>query len=149
GFIPKKRSDLIKRLEELKGIASTLVYFVPSRAIGDFLNIVKNILGERRILIARELTKIYEEVIIGTPSDLLKCEIVEKGEVVVIIEGKEIKDNYLIDDNIEEDLLDAIKEKKSFKDIIKNDKFKNIRRNELYRLYESLKKSGNLNGGNS
>lgn len=140
GFFPKKKNDAIKRIEKLKDINCSIVYFIPARNLLFFLNIVRDILGERRIFIARELTKIFEEIKIGTPTELIDNGIVEKGEAVVIIEGLNNKENFEKTENIETILVDAIKEKKTFKDILKNDKFKNIKRNELYKLYESLKK---------
>lgn len=138
GFIPKKKSDLIKRLKELEHLSCSIVYFVPPREIKDFLVTIQKIFGERRIFIGRELTKLFEEIRVGTPSELISLPINEKGEFVVIIEGKEIRDEP-IRQNIEALIREAIESKKSFKDLLKSDKFKDIKRNELYKLYQELK----------
>lgn len=141
GFFPKKRSEAIKRVERLREFSGSIVYFITARQITGFLEIVRDILGEKRVFIGRELTKVYEEIKIGTPTELINFGIIEKGEMVVIIENSDVKKNSDLTDDLEKLLLDAIKEKKTFKDIAKSDKFKNIKRNELYKLYEKLKKS--------
>ncbi len=141
GFPSKKKSEMIKRLEELKESSCNIVYFVPARGLTNFLNIVKDTLGDRRVFIGRELTKLYEEVRIGRVSEILIDSIVNKGEAVVIIECKKLKEEVVIDDEIKKELIKAIKEKKTFKDLIKNVKFRNIKRNELYKLFENLKKT--------
>lgn len=141
GFFPKKRSEAIKRVERLREFSGSIVYFITARQITGFLEIVRDILGEKRVFIGRELTKVYEEIKIGTPTELINVGIIEKGEMVVIIENSDVKKNSDLTDDLEKLLLDAIKEKKTFKDIAKSDKFKNIKRNELYKLYEKLKKS--------
>lgn len=141
GFPSKKKSEMIKRLEELKESSCNIVYFVPARGLTNFLNIVKDTLGDRRVFIGRELTKLYEEVRVGRVSEILIDSIVNKGEAVVIIECKNLKEEVVIDDEIKKELIKAIKEKKTFKDLIKNVKFRNIKRNELYKLFENLKKT--------
>lgn len=141
GFFPKKRSEAIKRVERLREFSGSIVYFITARQITGFLEIVRDILGEKRVFIGRELTKVYEEIKIGTPTELINVGIIEKGEMVVIIENSDVKKNSDLTDDLEKLLLDAIKEKKTFKDIAKSDKFKNIKRNELYKLYEKLKKN--------
>lgn len=139
GFIPNKKNDIKKRIEKWKDVDCSLVYFVPPRRLKDFLTIVNKILGERKVFIGRELTKIHEEIIIGTTDDLMAKSIVEKGEAIVIIERKENEWKEKVD-YMEDLIRDAVMQKKTFKDIVKNDKFKNVKRNELYQLYEKIKK---------
>ena len=89
-FPSPKKEAARKLLESLKDETGTLVFYIPARNISTFLNIIQNTLGERRVVIARELTKAHEEFIRGYPLDLLK--ILEnkspKGEMTLLIEGR-------------------------------------------------------------
>jgi 16S rRNA (cytidine1402-2'-O)-methyltransferase len=89
GFPPPKKEGLRKLLQSLKEDESTLVFYLPTRRIYEFLEAVLAGLGTRRVVIARELTKIHEEFIRGTAADLLQ-ELEKrplKGEATVLIEG--------------------------------------------------------------
>jgi 16S rRNA (cytidine1402-2'-O)-methyltransferase len=89
GFPPPKKEGLRKFLLSLKEEKATLVFYLPTRRIVEFLEAVLAGLGARRVVIARELTKIHEEFIRGTAVDLLQ-ELEKrplKGEATVLIEG--------------------------------------------------------------
>jgi len=90
GFPPPKKEAIRKALKSLQAEASTLIFYLPSRKLTSFLKIVEETLGERRIVAARELTKIHEEFIRGFPSELLRVmeKRVPKGELTLLIEGK-------------------------------------------------------------
>jgi 16S rRNA (cytidine1402-2'-O)-methyltransferase len=89
GFPPPKKSGLRKLLLGLKDEPATLVFYLPTRRVLEFLEAVLAGLGDRRVVIARELTKIHEEFIRGTASELLRD--LEKrplkGEATVLVEG--------------------------------------------------------------
>ncbi len=90
GFPPPKRSGRCKLLGELAGESATLVFYLPTRKLRDFLGEVGEILGDRRVVVARELTKVHEEFLRGRASELL-AEIGErelKGEATVLVEGR-------------------------------------------------------------
>lgn len=90
GFPPPKKEGLRKLLLSLREEEATLVFYLPTRRMIEFLEAVLSGLGDRRIVIARELTKIHEEFIRGTAGDLL-CSLVNrplKGEATVLVEGK-------------------------------------------------------------
>jgi 16S rRNA (cytidine1402-2'-O)-methyltransferase len=90
GFLPhksKKRRDLLK---ELEGIRETLIFYESPHRISETLGDILEILGDREAVLTRELTKIYEEILRGRASDILK-QIEEKklkGEITLVIEGK-------------------------------------------------------------
>lgn len=89
GFPPPKKTGLRKFLEALRDEKATLVFFLPTRRILEFLEAVRELLGDRRVVIARELTKIHEEFIRGTAGELagkLGHRIL-KGEATVLVEG--------------------------------------------------------------
>jgi 16S rRNA (cytidine1402-2'-O)-methyltransferase len=89
GFPPPKRGGLRKLLQSLQNEEATLVFYLPTRRVLEFLEAVLATLGNRRVVIARELTKIHEEFIRGAAADLLIS--LEKrplkGEATVLVEG--------------------------------------------------------------
>ena len=89
GFLPSKAAARRKWLTSLKERPETLVFYESPRRLSSLLEDAAQILGERRVVVAREMTKVYEEVYRGTVSEVLeqigKEEV--KGEVTVILEG--------------------------------------------------------------
>lgn len=89
GFLPSKAAARRKWLTSLKERPETLVFYESPRRLSSLLDDAAQILGERRVVVAREMTKVYEEVYRGTISEVLeqmgKEEV--KGEVTVILEG--------------------------------------------------------------
>jgi len=89
GFAPSKKIALEKMLSKLKDEEGTLVFFVPARKIIFFLDIVLKILGNRQIVLAREMTKIHEEFIRDSAEEM-KHKLEGKslrGEATLLIEG--------------------------------------------------------------
>jgi len=89
GFPPPKKTGLRKFLEALRDEKATLVFFLPTRRIPEFLEAVRELLGDRRVVIARELTKVHEEFIRGKAGELAENlgHRSLKGEATVLIEG--------------------------------------------------------------
>jgi 16S rRNA (cytidine1402-2'-O)-methyltransferase len=89
GFLPHKSGRRRKKLETLRDIGGTLVLYESPYRIEKLLGELKDIFPERPIVLARELTKKFEEFLRGNPADLLeqlqKRSI--KGEFVVMIGG--------------------------------------------------------------
>src|SRR3990167_5854919 len=88
GFLPKKRGAMIKRFEQLRDSPLTIIFFDSPNRIKKTLNILLDVLGDRRIVICREMTKLYEEIIRGSIYELasgLKENL--KGEITVVVEG--------------------------------------------------------------
>lgn len=93
GFPSPKKEASRKSLESLKDESATLIFYLPSRKLPTFLKIIQETLGERRVVIARELTKVHEEFIRGNTTELLK--ILEKkplkGELTLLVSGRQKK----------------------------------------------------------
>jgi 16S rRNA (cytidine1402-2'-O)-methyltransferase len=89
GFPPAKKEKTRKLLQSVKNEASTLVFYIPSRKILFFLEIIQEVMGNRETVIAREMTKIHEEFIRGPVEDLIEelSEKTLKGEATVLIKG--------------------------------------------------------------
>lgn len=89
GFLPHKSAQRQKTLARLKTLGVTIVFFESPYRLVKTLADLRDCFGERQMVVARELTKKFEEVLRGTPSELLKR--LEnkrvKGEITVVIEG--------------------------------------------------------------
>ena len=89
GFLPRKQGDRDRRLAELADDRRTLIVFESPLRVQILMRDVLVAFGDRQIVIARELTKLHEEVIRGSVSEVLSglgdAEL--KGEVVVVIHG--------------------------------------------------------------
>ncbi len=89
GFPPAKKQATKKLLQSLSSIDATLVFYLPPRKIIPFLDAIQHTLSDRQIVIAREMTKIFEEFIRGSTEELLqklKSKTI-KGEVTILIQG--------------------------------------------------------------
>jgi 16S rRNA (cytidine1402-2'-O)-methyltransferase len=88
GFLPAKKTQRRKTLEELKDYPATLVFYEAPHRILEALEDVAEVLGARQITLARELTKIHEEFLVGEPSELrdaLAKRPSIKGEITLMI----------------------------------------------------------------
>ena len=122
GFLPKKEGALKSFLEEINLDSKTQIFFEsPKRIKKTLLTFQQLINHDRKIVIARELTKIYEEFYRGKISDLKNIidEVpeIEKGELVILLEGS--KDRFLIDTHLERILFNELKPFLSLRQISK------------------------------
>ena len=90
GFLPRKDGPRSKRLERIRDDAASLVLFESPHRIGTLLASLHAILGNRRAVLGRELTKRFEEFHRGTLSELLEQVQAHppKGEITLVIEGR-------------------------------------------------------------
>ncbi|MGI8775718.1 MAG: 16S rRNA (cytidine(1402)-2'-O)-methyltransferase [Actinomycetota bacterium] len=89
GFLPRKRSERRRHIEGLRDEQRTIVIYESPHRIEACLADLAPLLGERRAVLARELTKLHEEVRRGTLDELLVQvrEDPPRGEIVVVVEG--------------------------------------------------------------
>ncbi len=94
GFLPRRHVARLKRLEALKTEGQTLIIFESPHRIGKTLVDIKAVMGVRRAVLARELTKKFEEIIRGTIDDLIRCAEIRKlkGEITLLVAADEAKD---------------------------------------------------------
>ncbi|MFW5981857.1 MAG: 16S rRNA (cytidine(1402)-2'-O)-methyltransferase [Halanaerobiaceae bacterium] len=94
GFLPRKGKDRVEALEEIAIQRRTLIIYESPYRVKKTLAELEDYIGERRIALVRELTKLHEEKLYGSARRLLEeLETIEpKGEIVLVIEGnKNIK----------------------------------------------------------
>lgn len=89
GYLPRKKGKRKKLLESLKDETKTVIIFESPKRVERLLNEIKELLPDRIVVLAREMTKVYEEVVRGKPAEILDNMPKLKGEFVVIIGGKD------------------------------------------------------------
>lgn len=137
GFLSPKEGEMKSELEALKDRSETLIFYEAPHRIKKTLEIMSTVLGDRKVSLHRELTKLNEENIIGSLKELLTLdESTLKGEMVIVIEGnKDIKSlsdeeiiekvNYFISKNMsKKDAIEVVSDiygvrKNRVKDLIK------------------------------
>ena len=87
GFLPHRAGERRRRLRELRSFHDTIVLFESPRRIRDTLADLREVMGEREIVVGRELTKIHETVLRGTPAEVLESlpDPEVRGEITVIV----------------------------------------------------------------
>jgi len=89
GFLPRRPGDRARRLQALRHDPRTIVLFEAPRRVRSLLQEIVSTLGDRRVAVCRELTKLHEEVVRGMATEILSTigERELKGEVAVVVEG--------------------------------------------------------------
>jgi 16S rRNA (cytidine1402-2'-O)-methyltransferase len=92
GFLSKRSGERMRRLEAVRHDPRTLVFFESPLRVQTTLRDMLVALGDRRVAVCRELTKLHEEVTRGRISEVLAAlgEADLKGEVVVVVEGERV-----------------------------------------------------------
>jgi 16S rRNA (cytidine1402-2'-O)-methyltransferase len=90
GFLPRRSGDRAARLAALRDDPRTLVFFESPRRVAGLLRAIATTFGDRRVALCRELTKLHEEVLRGTPGEVLEAlgDRELRGEVALVVEGR-------------------------------------------------------------
>lgn len=139
GFLPLNKKLRKIKLGEIEKSDKTIIIYEAPHKIGTTLKDLKQILDcDRKIVLAREITKIYEEFIRGNIDDLIRIVENIKGEIVLIIEGidRHIEDNKLNSLTLEDHYKFYESQGYIKKDIIKRiAKDRNLSKNEIYKKF--------------
>lgn len=87
GFLPRKDVKRRKTLNALKVREEAIIFFESPHRIKETLNDIYDVMGNRTIAIARELTKEHEEYVRGTIREIIELDLEMPGEIVVIVSG--------------------------------------------------------------
>ncbi|MFN4196464.1 MAG: 16S rRNA (cytidine(1402)-2'-O)-methyltransferase [Caldimicrobium sp.] len=141
GFLPRKEKEIENKLKKLPPDLPIVLFIPPHRFNRTIKSLVKY-LGEREVFLARELTKVHEELKISTLTDLLHIEEI-KGEITLIIgprlEREENRKSINLED-IKKDILNFKRENFRPREIVKKLREKyQISSKELYNLLKALK----------
>ena len=135
GFLDSRISKKETELEGLKDIRDTIIFYESPHRIDETLSSLYKVLGDRRITIGRELTKVHEEFIRTNLKDLIENPIEFRGEMVLCVEGNTKDEDHIdlaeVDKKIDE-LIDLGLTKKDA--IIAISHLLNISKNELKKL---------------
>ena len=142
GFLPAKKGQRQKALQRLKEEERTLVLFESPHRLADLLADLEQICGDRQIVIGRELTKLFEEVLRGTVSALrvfLQTRVV-KGEVALLVAGWSAEGKSIAELSLAEVIQVLVEERLSLKEIAQVlSERRGIPRREVYALGVRLK----------
>lgn len=144
GFLSLNKKNRNEKLEEIKKSACTVILYEAPHKLTSTLKDLDNILEDRKIVLAKELTKIHESFISGTAKELLELVPNPKGEFVIVIEkNKYIKneDTLLLQSmSLEEHYHFYESQGFTKNDIIKKiAKDRKVNKNEIYQYF--IKKS--------
>ena len=141
GFLSLNKKIRKEKLEEIRNENKTIILYEAPHKVLNTLNDLKEILGERKIVLARELTKLHEEFIRGNIEEILEIYKEPRGEHIIIIEGNKIKK-----EDVQNDVLNSIPIQEHYKfyekqGLLKNEIIKksatdrNVAKNEIYKLF--------------
>ena len=88
GFLPDKKSTIIKDFDILSKLHCSIVFFISSKKINKIIDLLKKYFDKRNIVICKEITKYYEEYFRSSVKNLNKFEDNLKGEITVVISEK-------------------------------------------------------------
>lgn len=137
GFLNSKESKCKKELEELKFFKSTIIFYEAPHRLEKTLNLMHNVLGNRKISVSREISKKYESIFRGTISELLENLGTIKGEYVLVVEGyteSEDVNNLTIIDNVNSYISNGMKIMDAIKCVARE---RNIPKNQVYKEYHT------------
>ena len=142
GFLTKKENELESVLKNLHNLDYSIVFFIPAPKINFYISQFKKYFFDRKIVIAKEMTKIHEEFIRSKVESIRSLSESLKGELTVIVSGK-IKEK-----NIKKEINESVKieikkmlKKYSHKDVVEFiSKKENLPKKIVYNFCLKLKK---------
>jgi len=141
GFLPKKQKELEKIFKNLNNIDHSLVFFIPAQKINFYIDQFKKNFSDRKIVIAREMTKIHEEFIRNSVKLIKNLPENTKGELTVVLseKNKEKKSKKEITESVKIEIKKMIK-KYSHKDVVEFiSKKENLKKKIIYDYCLKLK----------
>ena len=119
GFLPKKENQADNILKKLSHFNYSIVLFIPATKINFYMLKFKKYFFDRKIVIAKEMTKIYEEFIRGEVDSIEKLDIYLKGELTIVFSEKSIskKNKNIISESVKIEIRKMLK-KYSHKDVV-------------------------------
>lgn len=139
GFLEASESKRVKSLTELKDFPYTIIFYEAPHRIKKMLTSCLEVLGNRNICLARELTKKYEEFLRGTIQEVLEVVDELKGEMVVIIEPSNKEKDVIPISTLKQQIDQYVENGLSSNEAIKKvAKEQGVSKNYLYKEYHTL-----------
>jgi 16S rRNA (cytidine1402-2'-O)-methyltransferase len=142
GFLPRENKDRRPIIEELKARTETLIFYEAPHRLIDTLEFLKDSLGNRKIAMCRELTKLHEEIMRLSLEEAVVYykDNSPRGEYVLVLEGKreeEIEqeerakwENLSIEEHIKKYIEEGLSKKDALKQVSKD---RNLPKSEVYK----------------
>jgi len=110
GYVPRKAGDRRRRAEEVAALPYTLVFLETPHRLSAALQDLKSVFGDRQIAVARELTKLHEEIFRGTISEaeVHFNENPPRGEITLVVSGAPQKSEKWLPDQVQSALKEAL-----------------------------------------
>ena len=141
GFLPKTEKELEKILSSLSQYSFSQVFFIPAIKINFYLKYFKKFFFGRKILVARELTKLHESFYRDDIDKINMFKTPIKGELTVVISEKDNKDKILNEDKIIKKAKILLK-KYSLKDVVELlFELEKINKKKIYQICLNIKKN--------
>ena len=142
GFLPHKAGARKKTLESVAGEEGTIILLETPHRLAAALKDMLSVLGDRRIAVCRELTKIHEEIFRGNISQAIAHFSEPRGEFTLVISGCAEKTKAADETDLETRLGELRAAGASARDAIALAGDKKVSRKEMYQTWLKLKKSG-------
>jgi 16S rRNA (cytidine1402-2'-O)-methyltransferase len=141
GFLPHKAGERRRVLTDAANETQTLIMFESPHRIIESLRNIQDILGDRKIAVCRELTKVYEEIFRGMISEALAHFTAPRGEFTLVIAGNTERVKTVLDEDIEKRIRlmqqSGITAKESISQLVAET---GLSRKELYQAWINMKK---------
>lgn len=137
GFLKHKKSQKEKELLSLVDFKDTIIFYESPHRIKETIDIMYKVFKNRKVVIARELTKRYEEYIRSDLETLSKEELKLKGEIVIVVSGADIASDVLklneltIEEHYNYYINQGMDRKDAMKQVAKD---RNISKSEVYKI---------------
>jgi 16S rRNA (cytidine1402-2'-O)-methyltransferase len=140
GFLPSKPGQRVHALEALKNEQATLIFYEAPHRLVEALADIQAVLGDRDVVIAREITKIHEEFLHGTASELqaqLAARDSIKGEVTLLVAKamRRAVDERPIEVAVEEEMRSGLSRMDAIKAVARS---RGLPKRDVYREFEHL-----------
>ena len=149
GFLPLNKKNRKYKLEQIQNSTQTVILYEAPHKLQVTLKDLKDVIKDRKVVIARELTKIHEEFISGNIDEIIEKSKNLKGEIIILIEKeaqktKEEKQKEFENFSLEEHYSYYEKQGFNKKEIIKKiAKDRNVTKNDIYKNFIKLKENTN------
>ena len=139
GFFPEKKSELENDFKKLINLNSSIIFFISAKKFDKKKSEIRKYFSNRKLVICKEITKLYEEYIRFDVNDIDKININLKGEITLVFSPLASDNENFLDEHDKKKIKKLIK-KSSIKDIIKiiSEK-KKISKKEIYNFCLDIK----------
>ena len=138
GFLPEKNKDREKLMGEVRGVRRSVLFYAAPHDVNKTLDYLYEKLGDRKVFIVKEITKVFEKV---TPGTLKETRVDNpKGEFVLVVEPEENKETELTDEDIKEKLAEEMANGSDAKTAVSSVMKKyDLPKNRVYKIALTLK----------